>query len=64
MRGITLFFGLARASALILPRCTYTDPEVAHVDTWNADVNAPMLSINHAMGFRRLRSWQAWRFPV
>jgi pyruvate/2-oxoglutarate dehydrogenase complex dihydrolipoamide dehydrogenase (E3) component len=26
-----LFFGRARASALILPWCTYTDPEVAHV---------------------------------
>jgi pyruvate/2-oxoglutarate dehydrogenase complex dihydrolipoamide dehydrogenase (E3) component len=26
-----LFFGRARASALVIPRCTYTDPEVAHV---------------------------------
>jgi pyruvate/2-oxoglutarate dehydrogenase complex dihydrolipoamide dehydrogenase (E3) component len=26
-----LFLGRARASALIVPRCTYTDPEVAHV---------------------------------
>lgn len=26
-----LFFGRARASALTIPRCTYTDPEVAHV---------------------------------
>jgi pyruvate/2-oxoglutarate dehydrogenase complex dihydrolipoamide dehydrogenase (E3) component len=26
-----LFFGRARASALIMPWCTYTDPEVAHV---------------------------------
>jgi pyruvate/2-oxoglutarate dehydrogenase complex dihydrolipoamide dehydrogenase (E3) component len=26
-----LFRGRARASALIIPRCTYTDPEVAHV---------------------------------
>jgi pyruvate/2-oxoglutarate dehydrogenase complex dihydrolipoamide dehydrogenase (E3) component len=26
-----LFFGRARASALVVPWCTYTDPEVAHV---------------------------------
>ncbi len=26
-----LFLGRAKASALVLPRCTYTDPEVAHV---------------------------------
>src|SRR5262249_16645542 len=26
-----LFFGRAKASALILPWCTYTDPEIAHV---------------------------------
>jgi len=26
-----LFFGRARASALVIPWCTYTDPEVAHV---------------------------------
>ncbi|MGQ0635583.1 MAG: mercuric reductase [Planctomycetaceae bacterium] len=26
-----LFLGRARASALVIPRCTYTDPEVAHV---------------------------------
>jgi pyruvate/2-oxoglutarate dehydrogenase complex dihydrolipoamide dehydrogenase (E3) component len=28
-----LFFGRARASRLVIPRCTYTDPEVAHVGT-------------------------------
>lgn len=26
-----LFFGRAKASSLIIPRCTFTDPEVAHV---------------------------------
>jgi pyruvate/2-oxoglutarate dehydrogenase complex dihydrolipoamide dehydrogenase (E3) component len=26
-----LFFGRKKASALVIPRCTYTDPEVAHV---------------------------------
>ncbi|MCS6851247.1 MAG: mercuric reductase [Gemmataceae bacterium] len=27
----SLFLGRARASALTIPRCTYTDPEIAHV---------------------------------
>ena len=31
-----LFFGRARASALVIPWCTYTDPEVAHVG-WHAE---------------------------
>ena len=31
-----LFFGRARASALVVPWCTYTDPEVAQVG-WQAD---------------------------
>jgi pyruvate/2-oxoglutarate dehydrogenase complex dihydrolipoamide dehydrogenase (E3) component len=31
-----LFFGRARASALVIPWCTYTDPELAHVG-WYAD---------------------------
>lgn len=26
-----LFFGKAKASSLVIPRCTFTDPEVAHV---------------------------------
>jgi pyruvate/2-oxoglutarate dehydrogenase complex dihydrolipoamide dehydrogenase (E3) component len=31
-----LFFGRARASALVIPWCTYTDPELAHVG-WQAE---------------------------
>jgi pyruvate/2-oxoglutarate dehydrogenase complex dihydrolipoamide dehydrogenase (E3) component len=31
-----LFFGRARASALVIPWCTYTDPELAHVG-WHAE---------------------------
>ena len=31
-----LFFGRARASALVIPWCTYTDPEIAHVG-WYAE---------------------------
>ncbi len=32
-----LFFGRARASALTVPWCTYTDPELAHVGAYERD---------------------------
>ncbi|HEV2169896.1 MAG TPA: mercuric reductase, partial [Candidatus Binatus sp.] len=32
-----LFFGRSRASALTLPWCTYTDPEIAHVGLYEAE---------------------------
>ncbi|MGH7935260.1 MAG: mercuric reductase [Candidatus Binataceae bacterium] len=34
-----LFFGRARASALTIPWCTYTDPEIAHVGLYETDAN-------------------------
>jgi pyruvate/2-oxoglutarate dehydrogenase complex dihydrolipoamide dehydrogenase (E3) component len=35
-----LFFGRARASALVIPWCTYTDPEIAHVGLYEAEAKA------------------------
>lgn len=35
-----LFLGRARASALTIPWCTYTDPEIAHVGTSEQEGNA------------------------
>jgi pyruvate/2-oxoglutarate dehydrogenase complex dihydrolipoamide dehydrogenase (E3) component len=35
-----LFFGRAKASALVIPWCTYTDPEVAHVGLYEAEARA------------------------
>jgi pyruvate/2-oxoglutarate dehydrogenase complex dihydrolipoamide dehydrogenase (E3) component len=32
-----LFFGRKRSSALVVPRCTYTEPEVAHVGIGSAE---------------------------
>jgi len=32
-----LFFGRAKASALTIPWCTYTDPEIAHVGLYERD---------------------------
>ena len=35
-----LFFGRKRASALVMPWCTYTSPEIAHVGMYEADARA------------------------
>ncbi|GAC1342875.1 MAG: mercuric reductase [Myxococcales bacterium] len=35
-----LFFGRKRASALVMPWCTYTDPEVAHVGLFEEEARA------------------------
>jgi len=39
-------------------------PEVEEIDTWNADVNEPMIAINRELGFRPLRTWRHWRLPT
>ena len=36
----TLFFGRAKVSALTIPWCTYTDPEIAHVGMYERDAEA------------------------
>ena len=35
-----LFFGRAKASALTIPWCTYTDPQIAHVGMYESDAEA------------------------
>jgi len=54
-----LFFGRKRASALTIPWCTYTDPEVAHVGLSQKDAGAQGVSIDtytieHAKGDRAI----------
>jgi mycothiol synthase len=39
-------------------------PEVRVVETWNSSLNAPMLSINRAMGFRPVCSWKRWQLSI
>jgi len=34
------------------------------IDTWNADVNDHMISINEAMGFRPVDGWQNWQHDL
>jgi pyruvate/2-oxoglutarate dehydrogenase complex dihydrolipoamide dehydrogenase (E3) component len=41
-----LFFGRKRASALVIPWCTYTDPEVAHVGLYARDAQARGIEID------------------
>jgi pyruvate/2-oxoglutarate dehydrogenase complex dihydrolipoamide dehydrogenase (E3) component len=40
-----LFFGRAKASALTIPWCTYTDPEIAHVGMYPRDAEAAGIPI-------------------
>ena len=40
-----LFFGRARVSALVIPWCTYTDPEVAHVGLTAAEAKEKNIAV-------------------
>jgi pyruvate/2-oxoglutarate dehydrogenase complex dihydrolipoamide dehydrogenase (E3) component len=54
-----LFFGRKRASALVIPWCTYTDPEVAHVGQYEDEaksagrrvetITIPLTEVDRAM---------------
>ncbi|WP_428500273.1 GNAT family N-acetyltransferase [Pseudonocardia sp.] len=39
-------------------------PQVTAVDTWNADSNPWMVSINEAMGFRPYDAWTEWELDL
>ncbi|RTL62232.1 MAG: GNAT family N-acetyltransferase [Pseudonocardiaceae bacterium] len=39
-------------------------PQVTAVDTWNADSNPWMVSINEAMGFRPYDAWTEWQLDL
>src|SRR5262249_52672160 len=41
-----LFFGRAKASALTIPWCTYTDPEIAHVGLYEREAGAHGIRID------------------
>jgi mycothiol synthase len=56
-RNLGLGRWLKAANAL---RLLDEQPEVTIIETWNAGVNAAMLAINHAMGFRPAAEWQEW----
>jgi GNAT superfamily N-acetyltransferase len=39
-------------------------PQAGEIRTGNADSNAAMLGINHAMGYRPFMAWTVWELPV
>ncbi|GAB4107914.1 MAG: mercuric reductase [Phycisphaeraceae bacterium] len=41
-----LFFGRAKVSSLVIPWCTYTDPEIAHVGLYPAEAEKQGIEIN------------------
>jgi GNAT superfamily N-acetyltransferase len=51
-RGLAKWMKATNALRLLDER-----PEATTIETANAGVNAPMLGINHAMGFRRVAEW-------
>jgi mycothiol synthase len=58
-------YGLGRwLKAANLRQLVAAHPDVAIVDTWNAESNGPMLDINVAMGFRPLSTYFAYQAPV
>lgn len=40
----TLFFGRGRSSRLVVPWCTYTSPEIAHVGAYEAELSAKQIA--------------------
>jgi pyruvate/2-oxoglutarate dehydrogenase complex dihydrolipoamide dehydrogenase (E3) component len=40
-----LFFGRAKSSALMIPWCTYTDPEIAHVGLYERDAREKGIAV-------------------
>lgn len=53
---------LVKAANLALLRAEH--PAVRAIDTWNADSNPWMVSINEAMGFRPLDRWGEWELAL
>lgn len=57
--------GLGRwLKATMIEKVLAERPQVVRVRTGNANSNAPMLRINHAMGFRPYKDWTTWQVEV
>jgi pyruvate/2-oxoglutarate dehydrogenase complex dihydrolipoamide dehydrogenase (E3) component len=48
-----LFLGRQKSSALVVPWCTYTDPEIAHVGMYEGDAKEPMWTGRFSTGRRK-----------
>ncbi len=45
-----------------LRRVLDREPALRVIDTWNAAVNAHMIAVNEAMGFRPVDGWNQWQY--
>jgi len=50
--------------ASMLRRMYEIYPDIVYITTGNADSNAPMLSINRRMGFKKKRSFKGYKFQI
>ena len=50
--------------ASMLEKIQRERPEITRVRTGNADSNAPMLAINHALGFKPYKAWTDWQVSM
>jgi GNAT superfamily N-acetyltransferase len=39
-------------------------PEVRYLNTWNADENAHMVSVNEQLGFQVMEGWSEWQLDL
>lgn len=57
--------GLGRwMKADMILRLRASRPEARSIDTWNAELNDPMLSINRALGFKAIKEIGDWQIPT
>ena len=40
------------------------EPALRTMDTWNAEVNGPMIAVNELMGYRPLDTWAEWQLEL
>jgi hypothetical protein len=40
------------------------EPALRAMDTWNAEVNGPMIAVNELMGYRPLDTWAEWQLEL
>lgn len=53
-----------RLKADTLLRMLDREPALRAMDTWNAEVNGPMIAVNELMGYRPLDTWAEWQLEL
>lgn len=44
-----------------LAAMTAAHPDITRINTWNAEVNGPMIAVNEAIGFQKIEELQEWQ---